>query len=52
MLCEFCGSQKTLMVDETICIDCFEEMPHEEDEAVCSELLSGLTLSESAYQES
>ena len=42
MLCESCGRQKTLMVDETICVDCFEELPHEQEEAVRSDLEQSL----------
>lgn len=41
-LCDVCGRQKTLMVDETICVDCFEELPHEQEEAICRDLYSDL----------
>ena len=41
-LCEVCGLQKTLMVDEMICVDCFEELPHEKEEAVCSDFEQSL----------
>jgi len=45
MLCEVCGRQKSLMVDESMCVDCFEELPHEQDEAVCKDFYSDLETS-------
>jgi hypothetical protein len=37
MKCLSCRRENQLMVSEDLCLDCFQELPHEEDEIICAD---------------
>ena len=37
MTCLSCRRSDQIMVSEELCLDCFQELPHEEEEIICSD---------------
>jgi hypothetical protein len=35
MICSLCGHTKDVLIDDEICVECFEMLPHELEEICC-----------------